>query len=198
MAERDIIGGSDTAGLVARSREGDTEAFCELVESCQANVRAYIARFVNYDHEDVLDLTQDTFLAAYDRLDSYNPERPFYPWVRGIARNLALAFLRKTGHRKKREKASMEDLLEQWSAERLEQSNSDDMDYISELRTCLRKLADRASNMVRLRYFEGLPIREVARQLKRPEGSIRTMLMRTRRTLRQCIESELAMQEVKP
>jgi RNA polymerase sigma-70 factor (ECF subfamily) len=184
----------NTAELVARARNGDTEAFCELVETCQANIRAYIARFVNYDHEDVLDLAQDTFLIAYDRLHSFDPEQPFYPWVRGIARNVAMMFLRKSGRRKRHEKASMDDLLTQWSEERLEQNYGGELDYINELRECLKKLKESASEMVRLRYFEQLSIGEVARRINRPEGTVRTLIMRVRRALRKCIESELALE----
>ena len=56
------------ARLVEQARHGDTDAFGELVQRYERRVIKVIRRFMP-DQEMVLDLAQDAFLKAFDRLD---------------------------------------------------------------------------------------------------------------------------------
>lgn len=191
--------GTDRSGersqeLLALARAGDKDAFCELVKIHQASVRAFIARYV-HDSDQVMDLAQDTFLAAYRRLHQFDSSHELFPWLRGIARNCALEYLRRTSRRRRREEAAMEESLALWSTERLERDDTGDTDYLQELKNCLAKLAESSARVVQLRYFQQLSVDEVAVELGRTEGSVRMVLMRLRQSLRKCIEDELHVEE---
>ena len=60
------------------------------------------------------------------------------------------------------------------------------------LAKCREKLAETASAAIRGRYDEGLGLKALADRLERSETATRQLLYRTRISLRDCIESQLA------
>lgn len=84
--------GSDTPSdtdLVARTLAGNRDAFSEIVRRYEGAIFARCLRLCG-NREDAEDLTQEAFLRAFRALASYNPSRPFAPWLATIARNAAL------------------------------------------------------------------------------------------------------------
>jgi RNA polymerase sigma-70 factor (ECF subfamily) len=84
------MSGDSTDEELARrvQREGDREALERLVRRYVRPVHAVIAGFLN-EPADIEDAAQETFLKALRRLGSYQPTRPFAPWLYQIARNTA-------------------------------------------------------------------------------------------------------------
>lgn len=74
-------------------RDGNLEAFSELVIRYQAVVFNTCYRLVS-QRGDAEDLTQETFIRAYQRFDTFDIRRPFKPWVLRIAINLCWNFLK--------------------------------------------------------------------------------------------------------
>ena len=77
--------------LVRAARDGDLRAFEQLVERHRDVVFRVVARLVADDAE-AEDLTQDTFLRAFHRLERYRGDAPFRSWLLRIAHNTALEF----------------------------------------------------------------------------------------------------------
>jgi RNA polymerase sigma-70 factor (ECF subfamily) len=75
--------------LVRESRRGDREAFRELVERYQRKVLAVASGMVS-NRDDALELTQETFVKAYENLHKFKGESSFYTWLYRIAVNLAI------------------------------------------------------------------------------------------------------------
>jgi RNA polymerase sigma-70 factor, ECF subfamily len=74
---------------------GDTNAFAVLVERYQKPIFNLMHRMTG-SHADALDLAQDTFIKAYERLDQFRIERRFFPWLYAIGINHAKNFLRRS------------------------------------------------------------------------------------------------------
>jgi RNA polymerase sigma-70 factor (ECF subfamily) len=85
-------------GLVDRAKQGDLDAYSELVRRHRERLYRTIFRFTR-DHGDTDDLAQETFLQAYREIDRFRENSGFYTWLYRIAVNLSLNFLK----RKKRE-----------------------------------------------------------------------------------------------
>lgn len=79
----------DDAALVAAALDGDTTAFDELVTRHRRSVYQVCYRFVN-QHEDAADLTQDTFVRAWQALGRFRGHAKFSTWVYRIAVNVSL------------------------------------------------------------------------------------------------------------
>jgi len=84
----------DESALVARARQGDTEAFSELVSRYERKIFR-LARNITQSEEDAEDVLQETFLKAYEHLSGFQGQSKFYTWIVRIAVNEALMKLRK-------------------------------------------------------------------------------------------------------
>lgn len=80
--------------LIGRAVRGDVEAFNLLVSRWEKRVFNYLLRLVG-NREDAADLTQDSFLKAYQNLGRLEDPARFAPWLFRIAHNQAYSLLRK-------------------------------------------------------------------------------------------------------
>lgn len=98
----DTLGKMADDALVDRAKQGDNEAYAELVRRVQ--MRIYRTIFgMTRSHEDADDLSQETFLYAYRALPHFRQKSSFYTWVYRIAVNLTLNFLKKKRREKNRD-----------------------------------------------------------------------------------------------
>jgi len=85
----------DDASTVAAVLAGDTAAFRQLVERHQGLVFTFVRNLVRRP-ADAEDIAQETFLAAYRHLGTFDPRRArFATWLLTIARNESLSALRR-------------------------------------------------------------------------------------------------------
>jgi RNA polymerase sigma-70 factor, ECF subfamily len=88
-----VLTPDEEKSLAIRAREGDRAAFDQLVSATARRVYATVYRLTGCV-EDAKDLTQETFLRVYRSLSTWQPDRPFSPWLYRIATNAALDHLR--------------------------------------------------------------------------------------------------------
>jgi len=93
-----VISDVSDEGLVGRAKQGDLEAYSELVRRHREKVYWTIFRFTR-DHGDADDLAQETFLRAFREIRRFREKAGFSTWLYRIAVNLSLNYLK----RKKRE-----------------------------------------------------------------------------------------------
>jgi RNA polymerase sigma-70 factor, ECF subfamily len=80
----------DDEALLAQARDGDVEAFAELVGRYEHRVRAVLLRLLD-DERDVEEATQDCFVQAWRNLDRFRGDAAVFTWLYRIAVNEALA-----------------------------------------------------------------------------------------------------------
>jgi len=81
--------GIDPAGLaklIRKAKKGDIESYQEIYEVFARKVLNFIYRMVN-SPEEAEDLTQETFVAVYEKLETLKDDSKFEPWLFRIARN---------------------------------------------------------------------------------------------------------------
>ncbi len=88
------LSGADEATLVAQAREGEMQAFSELVRRYEGKIFR-LAQHVTQNREDAEDVLQETFMKAYEHLDQFQGNSKFYTWIVRIAVNQALMKLRR-------------------------------------------------------------------------------------------------------
>jgi RNA polymerase sigma-70 factor, ECF subfamily len=94
MPDADLAESFDEAALVERARNGDDQAFSDLVSRYERRVYR-MAKQITQSDEDAEDVLQESFLKAYTHLDSFQGQSKFYTWLVRIAVNEALMKLRK-------------------------------------------------------------------------------------------------------
>jgi RNA polymerase sigma-70 factor (ECF subfamily) len=80
----DVISWQDDMQLVKASQQGDQDAFALLVQRHQRRVFNLVLR-VLHNYEDASNVTQEAFLAAWQRLPSFRGEERFLNWLFRIA-----------------------------------------------------------------------------------------------------------------
>ena len=92
--------------LVRQARRGDLNAYDELVKRYQERIYATIYHMTS-NHEDANDLAQESFIKAFQALNSFKGGSTFYTWLYRIAVNKTINFLKQ---RKKRQHMSLNDI----------------------------------------------------------------------------------------
>lgn len=84
----------DESECISRAQRGDVSAFSELVSRFQDRIYRFLVRLTR-SQDDARDLTQETFLRAFQSLPRWAPDARFTTWLFRIARNLAFDLLRR-------------------------------------------------------------------------------------------------------
>ena len=147
----------------------------------QAAVRR-VARAVTGDTHDADDAAQDAFLSALDRLETYDPRRPFGPWLMRIAANAGIDLLRRRTVRRA-------DALDETIASRVESpaAAAAGAELKARIAAALAALPERQRIAVTLFDLEGYPHAEIAQILGVPEGTARSDVFHGRRALRKAL-----------
>jgi RNA polymerase sigma-70 factor (ECF subfamily) len=167
--------------LIAACRSGKTEAFGVLVRRYQDRLYATVFRLTGCA-EDALDLLQEAFLRAYQKLDRFNGESSFYTWVYRIAINLALSSLRKRRH----------PAPVTFPVDPADERGGDDPVHALEraerdqrIQQALDALAPDHRTVVVMKEFDALRYEEIGAILGIPVGTVRSRLHRARSELRE-------------
>jgi RNA polymerase sigma-70 factor (ECF subfamily) len=180
-----MTGSNDDNSLIVACRAGRTEAFGLLVQRYQDRLYPTMLRLTG-SAEDALDLLQDAFLRAFEKLDKFQGESSFYTWVYRIAVNLALSGRRRRNVTLRFARPDHDDSLDP----RDESSSSDptlplelaERDQL--IQAALDALADDHRAVVVMKEFDGLRYEEIASILGVPVGTVRSRLHRARLELR--------------
>jgi len=167
------------------------KAFDILIRDYHEMVFCYLLSFVEDRHE-AEDLTQEAFVVAYRKLDTFEQDRNFGAWVRGIARNLARSQRRKSRRLAFMELDQLEQHVESSFAQPADALRNMWQDRLTALSECLGKLDDVARKVVELFYAQHTAAREIAEQLGMGLEAVWQRLSRARRGLKVCIDGEVA------
>ena len=166
----------DEAELIAQSLNGNHEAYAELVDRYKNALYHHCFAIVR-DEDVAEDIAQDTFIAAYYKLNLYKPQYKLSTWLFKIATNKALNYLKKPG----RETRADDELIANIASSQLGPSEEAEA---SELHTAVRNLPPKYRAVISLYYWHGLDYRETARALGVPSGTIKGWMSRAKLQLR--------------
>ena len=168
---------ADDATLAREAQGGSTAAFGSLVSRHHVRVFAFLLQLTRH-RQDAEDLTQETFVRAWNKLHCYDPSQPLLPWLLMMARRLSIAALRRS-----------RPLPPGFSM--VQDPEPPLADYpIWEL--ARRELTSDSFSALWLHYHEDLPLREVAAVLGKREGAVKVVLHRARKTLARAMQGGTA------
>ncbi len=167
---------SDEARLVAAARNGDEDAFADLVRRHQRRVFRLAGRFFRRP-EEVEEVAQETFLTAWSKLDSFRAKGSFEGWLTRICLNTCYMRLRK-------EKPAVE------LPENLDAPSSGDPDSRLEVERLLATLPPRDRFILLLLHGEEWSVREIAERLGWTRTRVKVRAHRARMRLRRRLEEE--------
>ncbi|MGH2788825.1 MAG: sigma-70 family RNA polymerase sigma factor [Actinomycetota bacterium] len=158
--------------LADRLMARDEEALVEVIKLYGGVVNGMARRVVN---EPVLaeEVSQDVFLALWRRPGAFDPTRgSLKTFLVSIARNKAVDLVRKEQSVRRTKDA----LLDEFTAEPVTRGFESDVETRSEVMDALVQLPEPQRHAIVLAYFGGRTYREVASELRAPEGTVKTRL----------------------
>ncbi len=162
---------------------GESGAFEELVMRHENAVMS-AAKHVTGSRFTAEDASQDAFVSAWMRLDSLRDRSKFRPWVCAIAKNCAMALVT-------RYKSVVPDIsLHLVENEELSDNPDPELSALissendEELHALVDALGEKLRETIRLHYFEGYSVAEIADLLSVPVGTVKWRLAEGRKQLR--------------
>lgn len=158
-----------------------------LWADAQPKVAGFVGAFI-HNYNDAQDVVQEVAKAAVEAIDSYDLDKPFGPWVLGVARFKVIDYLRR--HGRDRHVFDSESISQMARAYIKRDDELDDMK--SALADCMQLLSQRERQVLELRYIEDAKPAQIAHALSINAGTARVMLHRIRQALAQCMKRKAA------
>ena len=171
----------DGGKLARRAHEGDQDAFWQLAQRHSSSVYRIAAALVGPGPE-AEDAAQDALVRAFESIRRYDPQRPFGPWLRGVAVKVAQQHRRRLARQSRRRAGPSE-------AEPGPAAEAKDPDHTALLKA-LGRLDDAHRIPLTLFYIEDATVAEVAETLGMRPGTVRVRLHRGREKLRRSLSRE--------
>ncbi len=170
--------------LVTKARQGDVESFGKLVNRYKQKAYFVALGYVR-NHEDALDLSQDSFVKAFKSLRRFDTRYDFYPWLYRIVKNSCLNHLRR---QRVENQVSLESLRESGhdvaSAESGPAEVASRRELSRRLMEAIETLKPDHREIIMLRHFHQMSYAEIAQALGCPQGTVMSRLHAARRVLK--------------
>jgi RNA polymerase sigma-70 factor, ECF subfamily len=185
----------DDLQFVVLCREGDTEAFGELVERHQKKMLNIAYRMLG-DYDEACDVVQEAFFAAYKSINKFKGEAKFSTWLYRIAVNYTKNRLKQRKRLAQYESSSIEETGERQSGcaaclsatsagnpdEQLEQQERE-----AHVQRCITTLDVEYREVLVMRDIQGFSYEEIRDILRIPDGTVKSRLSRARIALKDCL-----------
>lgn len=174
------MGRSDAeAADAALAASGDASAFERLYGAHVARIHSLARRMTNAEQAD--ELTQDVFVRAWEKLDTFRGDASFGTWLYRLAVNQILG--KRTAMGRERSRLHGDDEM----LERM-QSRRETIELSVDFESAIERLPDGAKQVFVLHDVEGFKHKEIAERLAVSEGTSKAQLHRARMALRQYVD----------
>ena len=175
--------------IIRKVLGGDANAFEELVLRHEKTVYNIALRMTGSE-DDAADMTQETFIKAYNNLSSFKSDSKFSTWIYRITTNVCLDFLRAKS-RRPQVSLTVADADDDSFEQQLEIPDpADDPEQqlmkklsMQSLNDGLRRLPDKQRQILVMRELGGLSYAEIGKALSLEEGTVKSRIFRARKNL---------------
>ncbi|MFQ3224370.1 MAG: RNA polymerase sigma-70 factor (ECF subfamily) [Lentimonas sp.] len=192
LSERDL----DWA-VVQRVQAGNVGAFDQLVQKYREHIFSVIYNMTS-NREDASDLTQETFIKAFQAIARFKGKSSFFTWIYRIAMNSTMTFLKKCSRRRYisyeniNEEVSTTEIFESLTAKTRTEKGALIQELQEKLNDSLQKLSPKHRTVVVLHEIEGLGHAEIAEITKTSVGTVRSRLHYAKQQLQSYLKDYLA------
>lgn len=171
----------------------DPDKFSYLINRYQDKLARYIRRLGNANHEDAEDILQDIFLKVYLNLNDFNQDLKFSSWIYRIAHNQVISHFRKRQARPEAHSLPIDGEGLQLLADDIALEHQSDLSLEREaINIALSKLDAKYREILILKFFEDKSYQEISDILKKPQGTVASLLNRAKKALKQALPEQVA------
>jgi RNA polymerase sigma-70 factor, ECF subfamily len=170
----------DWSALMAAAQDGDSKAYGALLRSITPYLRA-VARRAGLEGDEVEDGVQDILLTIHSIRRSYDPRRPFAPWLLAVARHRLIDRLRRRGRLRLRET----ELTAAHETFAVDETNiHEERGEVRRLRKAIAGLPPGQREAVELLRLQELSLKEAAARSGQSPSALKVALHRALKRLR--------------
>lgn len=175
----------DEQGWIEAARQGDADAWAQLVQAHQQAVFR-LAYLLLSDPDDAEDVAQETFLRAYHALERFDSARPLRPWLMRITTNLCYNWRRSVGrYLAILQQVLQRDLSVPTAVQQAEQHLESELIW-----KAVQRLQFKDQQVIYLRYFMDCSEAETAEVLGVALGTVKSRQHRALAHLRSVLEKD--------
>lgn len=180
--------------LVHDIRNGDLQAFKQLVDQNEQLVFHMISRLVSND-EDREELCQDVFLRVFDKIHSFNFNAKLSTWIATIAYRQAINFI------KKKKLPVVNDMEEyeldnRYASVDTPESELTDKDMQEFITQQMTRLPIHYRTVLTLFHLEQKTYPEIGEIMDMPSGTVKSYLFRGRKLLKEALQTYIGKEEL--
>jgi len=172
------------AEIVARVLKGDRQAYALLVDEYKSPIYNLAYRMTG-NSEDADDLTQETFIRAYQYLWRYDTRRKFFTWLYTLALNLIRSHFKKNKYNKSSEELSAHLLADK------NPSPETELIETQEISVCLLRLEDESRALLIMKFHQELTFEEIAQITGKSLSAVKMRIYRGLEKLKELIKESL-------
>ena len=165
--------------------------FLYLMRRYEKKLLAYILRISSFNHDDAEDILQEVFIKIYENLNDFDQDLKFSSWAYRITHNEVISHYRKA---KARPQAAPLDLSDKVLANLsfdLDIREKVDLDYFKKsVKKILENLDIKYREVLVLRFFEEKNYKEISDILKKPMGTVATLINRAKKEFREELDKQ--------
>lgn len=170
----------------------DSKNYAYLMRRYEEKLMRYILRISGVPREDAEDVLQDVFIKVYQNLNGFDPKLTFSSWIYRIAHNETISHWRK-------KQARPYEIFSSEEGEQLVQSLRSDTDLVhtfdqaitaNSVKVVLAKMDEKYREVLVLRFLEEKSYEEISDILKKPVGTIATLLNRAKKQFQKEVETK--------
>jgi len=173
--------------LAARFQEGDATAFDDIVAAYQERMLRLAYRLLGWS-PDAEDVVQEVFISALEHLDGFRGEARLSTWLTALTVNRCRSHRRRQLLRLRGLTRLASSIRNVADPRRSDQSS----ETADQVRCAVQRLSAKCREVVVLRYFEELSVKEISEILHIPVNTVEARLSRARRKLKEdlavCLE----------
>lgn len=170
--------------------------FLYLMKRYEGKLLSYILRISNIDRDEAEDVLQDVFIKTYKNLNNFDPDLKFSSWIYRITHNQVISNYRKIQARPQKYTFDVDDKILNNIASDFDIVKAVDITLLRHnVSEILNNLDEKFREVLILRFLEQKDYREISDILKKPMGTVATLLNRSKKAFRKELEKHL---ETKP
>lgn len=166
--------------------------FRAIIDRYASKLQRYIMRISNVSNEEAEDLLQDTFIKAYANLNGYDTNLSLSTWLYRIARNITIDHHRKTKVRPQGNSIDLDHDFINNVAGDFELNAEIDQTLLEDHLSKVLELMDfKYKEVLILRYWQEKSYDEISDIIKKPPGTVATLISRAKKQLAKLLQEEI-------
>ncbi len=189
---KELHKGKSDSELVELSKE-NPDFFEELVVRYERKLFSFVRRISYFSQEDIEDIVQEAFIKVYKSLNAFDNSFEFSTWIYRITRNTTFDAIRRKHTRPQSARLEEEEILKIFRSGVDLEKEKIVADDISKIKKIIEDMPIKYKEVFILKFIEEKSYEEIMDIIKKPKGTIATLISRGRKM----IAEEMAEEELK-